>query len=236
MTITTSQVYVQVSNVLDYLANADLAVYVNAVARTDTRVSFHVHAPKGTRFLENRRHPTIDQYRIWIEQGAYSAMLFDGSLLQIDYTVEDGGIVGQRLAFVPCPYAIDLDLISGGDPVLDVLDLYAAQDPLLRSPLRLDFDPGAATAGHPAAHLTINGSDCRIACVGPMHVLRFVSFVFEQFYPEYWKVHQPFFAAGRSKFLGEPSITTDERDGLHVAWNVWGGGASPLTVLDDVPA
>ncbi|WP_191907814.1 DUF2290 domain-containing protein [Nocardioides cynanchi] len=213
--------------------DSELAAHRNPVSISESVVSFHGYAPKGSPFILNRRHPTIEQYRYWVEHGEYSALLFDGSLLQLAYTVKDGELAGHRLAYVPCPYDVDQQFVMGGDPLLEVIDLfYADAEPLLRTPVRMDFDPDSAKPGHPEVHLTINGSDCRIACVAPLHVLRFVSFVFEQFYPAYWRAHKGFFAPGHTRHVGPKKILEVEQIGLHLSWNVH----ATLADLGDGPA
>ncbi|MEU8319749.1 DUF2290 domain-containing protein [Nonomuraea sp. NPDC048881] len=206
-------------NVLDYLDSADLALYVNPVALTPDRVSWHAYNP-AAEFMTSRQHATIKQYRHWLRNGMYSALLYDASILQITYTVSDGKVIGHRLAYVPCPFDIDQDLLRSGEPVDDIIGLYdRAADVALRSPVRFDYDPATARAGHPAAHLTINSPDCRIACVAPLHVQRFVDFVFRHFYQSLWKAHQPFFAAAAWRHLGDSIIDEEDRHLPHVTWN-----------------
>lgn len=191
----------QVRNVLDYLTDAELALFSNAVNITSTRVSFHSHDTTAA-FLLNHDHPSLEQYLRWIAAGAYSAFLLDGAQPRISYTVEAGTIAGHRLAYVPCPYDLDPTLLATGEPLDQVIDCYRDTQPALRSPVRFDFDPRAAGPGHPAVYLTINGSGCRIACVAPVDVLRFTDFVFRHFYPALWAAHRPFFAAAASRDVG----------------------------------
>lgn len=207
-----------VQNVLDYLQDSELALYTNSVAQGLERVTFHVH-DTASAFIFEHSHPGIEQYRLWVRAGAYSAVLPDASLLQLTYDIQGGAVSGHRLAYTPCPYEVDLQLLLEGEPILDVVDLCRDQDPLMRSPLRFDFDPAVARRGHPATHLTINGLDCRIACVAPIHPLRFVDFVFRHFYPRMWSAHEPFFSVAPFRHLGESVLAEDDRRGLHIAWD-----------------
>src|SRR5260370_23887527 len=107
------------------------------------------------------------------------------------------------------------------DPVLDLIDLYVDAEPtgmVLRSSLRFDLDLAAARTGHPAAHLTINSSNCRIACTAPMHVLRFIDFIFRHFYPDIWVAHALFFTEGACREIGAPIIEEEELVRPHIAW------------------
>ncbi|MEU5669055.1 DUF2290 domain-containing protein, partial [Micromonospora sp. NPDC047753] len=148
---TTRAVRDEVNNLLDYLLGAEIAVFSNVVSITDTRVTWHALNP-ATPFLINRGDPSLDDYKHWVEAGAYSALLFDGSLLQITYDVEGGKIVGHRLAYVPCPYRLDPIMVKT-DPILDIIDLHVDAEPtsmVLHSWVRFDFDPEAAGPSHPA--------------------------------------------------------------------------------------
>lgn len=208
-----------VQNVLDYLQEAELALYTNGVDERPDRVSFHRHDP-ASEFILGRSHPSIQQYRRWVEVGSYSAVLPDASLLQLTYKIAGGQIAGHRLAYIPCPFQIDSAYLLEGEPILDVVDLYRDQDPLMRSPLRFDFDPEAAKPGHPAAHLTINGMECRIACVAPIHPLRFVDFIFRHFYPTLWAAHDTFFSSASYRHFGKAVLSDDDRTSLHITWDV----------------
>ncbi|MHB9861052.1 DUF2290 domain-containing protein [Streptomyces sp. YIM S03343] len=186
---------------------------------SETRVSWHSTNP-GAPFLVSRGDLGLDDYRNWVESGAYSALLYDGSLLQITYDIENGGISGHRLAYIPCPYKIDPDMLSL-DAVLDVVDVYAETVPtsmLLRSAVRFDYDPGNAKPGHPSSHMTINSTDCRIACAAPMHVGRFVDFIFRHFYAGIWSAHIGYFSRGAHRELGNRTIVEEDRSAPHIWW------------------
>ncbi len=218
----------EVANVLDYFAEAELTLNINPVsvaewvdgARRLTRISWHGHDPKAD-FLLARQHGTIEQYLHWVTTGAYSAVLLDASLLQITYDLIGSDIVAHRLAYTPCPFIVDTELLEEGNPIDEVVGMYVElSDVALRSPIRFDYDLRAAKGNHPAAHLTLNSADCRIACVAPMHVLRFVDFIFRHFYPALWNAHSPFFDAAAWRHMGTPVITSGDRTSPHLMWDV----------------
>lgn len=215
---TTRSLRDDLNNIQDYLADAGLALYTNPVAMSPTRVSFHSHRP-DLAFLPDRGSPSVNTYLAWVEAGAYSSLLLDGSLLQITYDIEEGRIVGHRLAYVPCPYDVDHDLLASGEALIDVLSIYLGDHPMLRSPIRFDYDLAAARTGHPAAHLTINDSNCRIACVAPLHALRFVDFVFRNFYPSYWRAHRSFFESAQTRHLARGRLSDTEIQVPHLMWS-----------------
>src|SRR5205823_7414283 len=115
-------VYDQVRNVLDYLQQSELA-YPNPVLLRPDAVSW-IAADRSAPFLISTAHASIDQYVAWLRAGHYSALLFDGGLLQITYQVRGSQITGHRLAYIPCPYDLDQDLMRSGEPMADVVDLY----------------------------------------------------------------------------------------------------------------
>jgi hypothetical protein len=209
-----------INNLLDYLLNAEIAVYINTVSIDGTRVSWHSLDP-GLPFLTHRGDPGLEDYRRWVGAGAFSAYLFDGALLQLTYDVEGGSITGHRLAYIPAPYRMDPDLVRL-EPLLDVVDIYVADTPtsmILHSAVRFDYDPASAAPGHPAAHLTINSAHCRIACAAPMHVGRFADFVFRHFYADLWAAHRSYFTGGATRHIGERTLTDDDRTTPHLTWN-----------------
>ena len=211
----------QVKNVLDYLQDADLALYCNEVSMHGTRVSWYSY-DAAAEFLITRRDATIEQYLHWLRAGSFSAILLDASLLQISYDVHGERVIGHRLVYVPCPFQADATLLNQGEPVFDVVSLYDnLADVVLRSPLRFDYDPNAAAPHHPAAHLTVNSPDCRIACVAPMHVHRFIDFVFRHFYPRLWHAHSGFFAEAAWRHVGERVLSDEDRTTPHLMWDVY---------------
>jgi hypothetical protein len=205
---------------LDYLLQAEIAAYINTVSITGSRVSWHSHNP-NTPFLVNRGDPSLRDYQGWVESGAYSAILFDGALLQITYDIEGGEIAGHRLAYIPCPYRLDVDMVRQ-DPVLDVVDLHVQTNPtgiILHSAVRFDYDPESARPGHPSSHLTINSANCRIACAAPMHVGRFADFIFRHFYSDLWSAHLPYFTTGARREIGSRTLAEEDRRSPHIFWS-----------------
>lgn len=215
---TTRSLQDELVNALSYLAESELALYYSPVSVSGTKVSFHSLNPLAP-FLSERRHHTVKQYADWVTAGAYSALLLDGSLLQLTYEVSNRKIVSHRLAYVPCPYSLDPELLASGESLSDILDLYLDGHPILRSPVRFDFDPQAAKPGHPAVHFTINDSDCRIACAAPFHPLKFLDFVFRNFYPEYWQAHKSFFLQGAHRDIDHDTNIDFDRRAPHFSWN-----------------
>jgi len=203
-------------NFLTYLVASEIALYANHVSGDGDQVSWK--AP-GSKFLEERRKQTYANYRSWLENGAYSALLFDGALLQITYRFAGRTLIEHRLAWVPSPFAMDLELLNNESPV-DVFDMYAAgpsSDVELKTPIHFDFDPARAADDHPTTHVSLNSSDCRIACAAPLRLGHFVEFVFRNFYPDVWGAHKYLHDLSREPW-GEQTITKVEASQVHLSW------------------
>lgn len=219
MTLTSRVVRSEVENVLAYLLDVGIALYTNTVREGNGGVTWHRTATAP--FLLNRQRPTILDYRSWLQCSDYLAVMFDGSLIQVSYEVVAGDLASHRLAYVPSPFDFETRLLLE-EPLLDVFDLYAAgstSDVLLRSVVRFDFDRANAAPAHPASHLTINATECRIACAAPVRIGQFLDFVFRHFYPELWRLH-PYFENLPTRGWGGRTVTEEERHRPHLMWAV----------------
>lgn len=207
-----------VQDLLNELLDRDLILFPNAVFVDKQLTTWRSPTPLQ-KFVDFADYPTIRTYRRWAEAGEYSALLPDGALLQIQYKVENGAVSAHRLAYVPCPYRIDQDLLLA-EPLSDILDIHADEphdDITMQSAIRFDFDPASASAGHPSAHLTLNVASCRIACESAMTPDSFVKFVYRNFYADAWNQHSSFFANMTGEHASS-TVTDDERSEPHMAW------------------
>lgn len=215
---TSSALARRLKELLNQLLDRNLILLPNAMVADERIVTWRSPTPTS-KLLDFLEYPTIRTYRHWAEFGEYSALLPDGALLQMTYQMADGEIVGHRLAYVPCPYRIDQDLLVT-DPIADVLDLHAAdphEEITMQSTIRFDFDPASAASGHPAAHLTMNVSSCRIACESPMAPESFLRFVYSNFYKALWLSQRAFFDS-LPRDSRQSTVTNEERLEPHVAW------------------
>src|SRR2546430_847759 len=114
----------ELANLFSYLLDSETALLTNPVLNEGERLGWRPFSA-ATTFLEFRDPPSLAGYRAWVEAGQYSALLYDGALVQVSYDFAGSVLVAHRLAWVPCPFAADTELLQIA-PVLDVLDLYAA--------------------------------------------------------------------------------------------------------------
>jgi hypothetical protein len=209
----------ELSNVLAYLLESEIALLTNAVRDEGERVSWWRFSSASSGFLEFREPPSFAGYRAWVANGDFSALLYDGALLQVSYDFVGTVLVAHRLSWVPCPFLVDEELLQV-EPVLDVLDLYAGGSPadvVLKTAVRFDFDADRAAPNHPAAHMTINAAHCRIACAAPLRLGHFIDFIFRNFYPDLWQAH-PYLGTISRKPWGPHTVTELETELLHVSW------------------
>ena len=160
---------------------------------------------------------TLEEYRFCIEAQMYSAILYDGSLLQLSYDFEGSELIRHRLLYYPCPFDVD-PMLFVDVPVLDVFDLYrsrAAEVVRLRSPIRFDYDFENQREFHPASHLTFLSEKCRWAVASPLSLGHFIRFVFYHFYPAHWSNLS--FIRDWPQEPSERTITPDETRLIHVA-------------------
>jgi hypothetical protein len=208
----------EIQNFLDFLVISEIALYANpAVDRNGTVSSFSNLS--NSPFLLSHGHPSVLDYRHWIAGGLYSALLFDGALLQFSYRYANGVLVGHRLGYVPCPYNPCADDLLYRD-VIDILELFDKCDPseiVLAAAIRFDFDSAAAKSGHPAAHMTMNAASCRIPCAAPLRLGQFVEFIFGHFYPDHW-AGQPYLRNLPKSDWAAKTVTDEESRGVHFSW------------------
>ena len=218
--MTPDSVRYELDNFLTLLLESEVAMHTTKViARQERggfkRVTWATNAVvPGDLFRQEAA--TVSQYREWIVYGGYSAILFDGSLIQISYDFDYSELVGHRLLYFPCPFDLDSELLLTL-PLVDVIDFYRdgeAANVRLRAPIRFDYDPYSNSDGHPASHLTFQWSHARIPVMSPITPGRFIQFVFMNFYPAMWNVHS--FIQEWPRHKVERTITPEERGVLYL--------------------
>ncbi|WP_075358828.1 DUF2290 domain-containing protein [Caballeronia sordidicola] len=130
-------------------------------------------------------HASIEQYVEVLLRRDYSFCLFDGGIIQIDYTIKDNEIMGHRLCYTPCPFHYEPgDWI--GIALSEIPSMMSAseliKDARLGSPIRFDFDSEFNDEKHAHSHLTLNKQTCRIPTYGPLSLGHFFRFILRYFY------------------------------------------------------
>lgn len=165
---------------------------------------------------------TVDCYRSLIKASDYSYLMNDGGVIQIALTYDGRRIAAHRFLYHPCPFHITkaaVDEFGGG--LLDFIDDRFMDDVednlLLRSPIRFDHAPEAATESHPASHLTLNDPDCRIPARSPLQFGTFLEFVLRNFYIDAWR-HPACSRLRHFRHEDEVCLTSGDRSRLHLNW------------------
>lgn len=226
--VTTDALRRQINSLLeDLFAHNALAHYNLSVLDERTgRISWVRKSPES--MISDFSYLTVGNYLEWARRDDYSALLPDGSLIQMTYTLSGTEIVGHRLCYVPSPVttladwreAIESEGWIGGDyaEIVSEILLESHSHSALKSMVRFDYDPRNARIGHPSSHLTINSVDCRIPCIAPLSPFDFVGFIFEHFYPAERRRLDQFFAGLPKIERNANLLLEDHRNAMHLAW------------------
>jgi len=218
--MTINQLHRDVRNLLNCLSDSGLVIHVNPVccSRSGLKTVISWRSLKGVALpISSTEFASVDEYCDYLRYSSYSAILFDGSLLQVSYEYYRRSLVKHRLCFYPCPFEVDIDLLQS-EPILDVIDAYREDGEeylRLRSPIRFDYNQDMYSKDHPTTHVHMLKPCCRCAVVAPLSLGHFVKFVFSNFYPRAWKDHE--FIRQWPQWLGNRTITPDEEKSLHFA-------------------
>lgn len=133
---------------------------------------------------------TLNQYATIYDTGAYHCILFDGSIIRVFYEFDKNILKRQSLLFWPAPIPdipeSDVDELG----MWDALSLYLGDLRVentnfrMRTPVRFDYDSGNDTLKHPGTHVHMQHSECRIGSRAPLCFNTFISFIFQNFYPD----------------------------------------------------
>ncbi len=210
----------EIRTLTSLLLYAEIAIVTNPVVQQQSgrwsRVTWR--SPElGSALATVGPFATVDEYTAHLDNGAYTAVLYDGALLQISYDFAGNDLVGHRLCYYPCPFNVEKELLLS-EPIADVIAAYrdAGYEYLrLRSPLRFDFDTKNSSQGHPTVHLHVLSGHCRVPIVAPLSPGNFIRFIFLHFYPELWAAQN--FLREWPQRLGSRTITSLEELGLHLS-------------------
>ena len=126
---------------------------------------------------------SLEHYVDCFNEGKYSAIVFDGSLLYIKYkTDKSGKIISHRFGYFPS--IVQLHIAEGEGPSELPSPAIYPRTPR-RAFLRFEFEPDDATDEHPASHLHFDVAHCRIPVSSRLGVREFIHFVVDAFYPDF---------------------------------------------------
>jgi len=195
------------------------------------RITWPAAVNQGSGRFSDLPFASITEYRSSILQNHYVALLKDGAFLQISADVAGEDLVGHRYCYYPCPVLLPaefdvLDFDSLDLYLMDELDEHVraienkrprfGEQLRMRSPLRFDFAPHAATQIEPACHLHLSNHDTRIPVHAPLSLGDFVQFVFRNFYPQIWEDESYREATRWPVRVRNRTITEDEEVRFHI--------------------
>jgi hypothetical protein len=220
--MTSRQLAAQIRNLLIALIDSEIATTINPVVDRKlgplTRITWRPPHGLDRPRLISSVFATVAEYRRLIDEQSFSAVLYDGAIVQLSYDFVGDSLVGHRLCYYPCPFDLDLDLFPS-EPIGDIIAFYSESKDIsvnLRSPLRFDYDEANAKMGHPSVHMHVIKPDCRWPVTHPLSVGDFVRFVFRHFYPALWSAHNFL----RKWSQGDPRdrvITPEDETELYIA-------------------
>jgi hypothetical protein len=163
----------------------------------------------------------LEDYVSLLLKREYSYLMHDGGIIQIAYIFNGSHIVRHRLAYFPCPFPItghDVTYYDGGlaDLIVDQFMPKVEEHLLLKSPVRFDYAPEEAADYHPASHITINDSSCRIPARAPLRFDTFMKFILENFYMEVWSNEK--IAAALNFTNEEECLSENDRRRAYLHW------------------
>ncbi|KJR41001.1 hypothetical protein MCHI_003099 [Candidatus Magnetoovum chiemensis] len=223
----------ELQNILELLAAKGISIAKGYISFEPSKKCTNISWRQTSKTLSKPQHfGTIEQYKSIIEDGSYSCILQDISILRMSYKFKDSKVNSHSLWYYPCPFKIPDDALLQ-EPILDLIEIYAnagTKDLLLRGHLRFDFDADfdkneSKLPSHPIAHAHIINDACRIPVKNPIPVGTFFKFIFLNFYPDIWnrfefiKKLEEYTFQLPDKFNSKETILSEEKKLLHFSWS-----------------
>lgn len=136
---------------------------------------------------------SLEQYKKILKQNAYFCILQDGSIIRASYSIKKNELISHNLFYCPSPFDLNLKNLNPrfGAPLEILEDIMSSEEwpekMIMRTPIRIDFDPQNCSERHPLIHLHMQNKDCRIAINTPICFNSFIHFIFENCYPDIYQ-------------------------------------------------
>jgi hypothetical protein len=175
---------------------------------------------------------SINEYLFLLHNGHYNCILFDGSMIQCGYILQDENIISHRNCYYPCPVKMHEGIQQGHlDELIITIDSLLETNLLITeytneqnyrfsdnirplSPIRFDFKNNINNKDHPNSHLTMLDENCRLPVFGPISVSGFFCFIFKHFYPLIWNSNSEIRTLALKSF--SRTIKPEEERELHL--------------------
>lgn len=184
---TATQIRDQINRLIAHLVEIGLVndqnfAYVREFGGTHLEVSFQ-GAEHLSLTLKNREYAQV--YRELQVERAFTMLMADSAIIQMNYIFNGSELERHRLAFLPSPF---LERFQNDPDIYleEVLYAEVVAKNIVPFPLRFDFDAreGVYTElHHPKSHLTLGQyENCRIPVTAPLTPSHFVDFILRHFY------------------------------------------------------
>ena len=194
-----SDTIIQINSTLSMLQEKKLSILYNQVNDVDPaqhvcRITWRNHCPG--RANTGKAFGKLEQYRHILYNNSYHCLLFDGSIIRVNFEFEDNILLTQNLLWWPAPYNYG-DLLEEGFPPVELLDNFYEDSKWynaikMRSPIRIDFDNRKNKENHSRSHMHIQHEETRLYIKEPICFNKFIDFVFRNFYPGLYVSFSPF--------------------------------------------
>jgi hypothetical protein len=217
LTLKPNGAYVEIENILATLDSGGLIAFRNPVHFNGTRISWSSRSFPNWLLREPR--PSVRSYSRLVAEGAYSALLVDGALLQfsLDFGQDDPG-PDYRYCYWPCPGETGTGLgDSFADAIPRALSQLTNEELFQVAPIRFELDSRNYEPGvHPLSHASIGAASSRIPVRGILTPSQFMGFILRHYYPSVAEQHDEWMAIPRRRGWHQ---NLDELDGLpHFDW------------------
>ena len=180
----------EIENTMDVLYKNKFIYYYNLIniRRDGAYVELFCNNHIPGRANCGKAFTMLQQYEAILNSGNFCCILFDGSLVKLDLCFENQKLKSHSYLWWPAPYNIDYNFTEEQSPQFvyeDFITDYSWLEKInMRSPIRVDYDRGNDTEGHPAVHLHTQHYNSRMKLNKPICFNRFMRFIIENYYPD----------------------------------------------------
>lgn len=170
------------------------------------------HGKNDSNSIMYDKHISCEQLMaVLLKQRQYTFLLYDKSIIQAEFLIEEESIIKERLIFIKKHNRIwEADEINTCDASDEDWFSEEAGIPII---IRIDYDPKEHKDGiHASSHLTLsNHESCRIPMKEAVTFSEFIRFILFHFYD----LHLP---KAEFRLTNAEEITETEKKQIHMYW------------------
>jgi len=204
----------QIKSITNLLLRSGLIVEYNDISEKDGRITWSDFKDYSFVYKDCDYELIYDKCK---SDRDFNFMLHDGGIVQMMYILDREEIVKHRLLFLPA-------INSESDTIYEEnRTINSKQVPF---PIRFDYDNNNVKINHPASHLTLGNYDsCRIPVSSPITPNRFIVFLLNNFYQDYYvdKV-EPIMGSTLNCDYSFETVTSIEKKNIYLNFEVHNNG------------